>query len=258
MLKRFRDPQLRPRIVKEAEEAMNARFNGAEGVYLPATRRQLVDIMREMDVSAGEAVLDIVEQENTSAILRFGSEPDLIAVLQYPGDGHRVRLRGIDRHAHAPALLRHVSARARSLRSRDARAHVGGCRPEDDRASREHVGMVDRGLLAPGMAADVTVFDPAAVIDHATYDDPARPSVGIRYVIVNGHVALRDGKATGDARRTRADSNRPTCRAVALDLAAVTSCHVQRHGGQGAARRSICRSPRRLDTRPGRCASTTR
>jgi hypothetical protein len=48
------------------------------------------------------------------------------------------------------------------------------------------------------MAADVTVFDPAAVIDHATYDDPARPSAGIREVIVNGHVALHDGKATGE------------------------------------------------------------
>jgi len=45
------------------------------------------------------------------------------------------------------------------------------------------VGMVDRGFLVPGMAADVTLFDPRTVIDHATYDHPARLSEGIRYVL---------------------------------------------------------------------------
>ena len=60
------------------------------------------------------------------------------------------------------------------------------------------IGMVDRGFLSPGMAADVTVFDPAAVIDHATYENPARPSDGIRHVIVNGRMALQNGRATGE------------------------------------------------------------
>jgi len=60
------------------------------------------------------------------------------------------------------------------------------------------IGMVDRGFVAPGMAADVTVFDPNTVIDRATYDDPAQLSDGIRTVIVNGVVALRDGKPTGE------------------------------------------------------------
>ena len=60
------------------------------------------------------------------------------------------------------------------------------------------VGMVDRGFLAPGMAADVTVFDPNAIADHATYEDPARPSDGIRDVVVNGRIALRNGAPTGE------------------------------------------------------------
>src|SRR5207253_524338 len=60
------------------------------------------------------------------------------------------------------------------------------------------IGMVDRGYLAPGMAADVTVFDPRTVIDHATYEDAGQLSEGIRFVLVNGIVALRDGNATGD------------------------------------------------------------
>src|SRR5207237_5197453 len=58
--------------------------------------------------------------------------------------------------------------------------------------------MVDRGLIAPGMAADLTIFDPDTVIDRATYEDPAQVSEGIRMVIVNGVVALRDGKPTGE------------------------------------------------------------
>ena len=46
------------------------------------------------------------------------------------------------------------------------------------------------------MAADVTVFDPATVIDHATYEDAGQLSEGIRLVLVNGRIALRDGKVT--------------------------------------------------------------
>src|SRR2546425_11104629 len=60
------------------------------------------------------------------------------------------------------------------------------------------IGMVDRGCLAPGMAADVTVFDPNTVIDHATYEDAGQLSEGIRHVLVNGRVALRDGRVTGE------------------------------------------------------------
>ena len=60
------------------------------------------------------------------------------------------------------------------------------------------IGMVDRGYVAPGMAADVTVFDPATIIDHATYEDAGLLSEGIRYVLVNGRVALRDGAVTGE------------------------------------------------------------
>ena len=48
------------------------------------------------------------------------------------------------------------------------------------------IGMVDRGFVATGMAADLTVFDPATVIDRATYDDPARLSEGIRLVLSTG------------------------------------------------------------------------
>ena len=54
------------------------------------------------------------------------------------------------------------------------------------------IGLTDRGRLAPGMAADVVVFDPSTVEDKATYEDPFHYPVGIKAVIVNGVVALRE------------------------------------------------------------------
>nr|NIM46121.1 amidohydrolase family protein [Nitrososphaeria archaeon] len=55
----------------------------------------------------------------------------------------------------------------------------------------------DRGLIAEGMYADITIFDPQSVIDRATYDDPQLHSEGIKYVVVNGVVTVEDGEHTG-------------------------------------------------------------
>ena len=63
--------------------------------------------------------------------------------------------------------------------------------------SAKIVGLTDRGLLKPGMAADITLFDPAAVIDKATFENPAQYPVGIPYVIVNGVVVIDKGEHTG-------------------------------------------------------------
>src|SRR5204863_10118346 len=54
------------------------------------------------------------------------------------------------------------------------------------------IGITDRGRLAPGMAADVVVFDPSTIEDKATFEEPFQYPVGIKAVIVNGVVALRD------------------------------------------------------------------
>jgi N-acyl-D-aspartate/D-glutamate deacylase len=65
------------------------------------------------------------------------------------------------------------------------------------------LGLIDRGLLRPGQFADVTVFDPATVIDRSTYLEPFQYSEGIRHVIVNGQLALDDSRPTS-ARSGRA------------------------------------------------------
>ncbi len=66
----------------------------------------------------------------------------------------------------------------------------------------QRVGLVDRGLLRAGMFADLTIFDPATVIDSATFADPHHASGGIVHVFVNGRAVLRGGRLT-DARPGR-------------------------------------------------------
>ena len=66
----------------------------------------------------------------------------------------------------------------------------------------EHMGITDRGLIQPGMMADLVVFDPETVIDHATPLEPQLLSDGISSVWVNGELVFRDG-ATTDARPGR-------------------------------------------------------
>jgi N-acyl-D-aspartate/D-glutamate deacylase len=64
-------------------------------------------------------------------------------------------------------------------------------------ANAAKVKQYDRGLLRPGMAADVTVFNAATIIDNATYDKPHKYATGVEYVIVNGKVVLDKGTHTG-------------------------------------------------------------
>ena len=61
----------------------------------------------------------------------------------------------------------------------------------------ERLGIRERGRLAPGYHADVVVFDPATIVDHATFEQPHQYSTGVRDVFVNGVPVLRDGEHTG-------------------------------------------------------------
>jgi N-acyl-D-amino-acid deacylase len=59
------------------------------------------------------------------------------------------------------------------------------------------LGLQDRGTLAVGAYADVIAFDPATVADRATYEQPTLLATGMKYVIVNGAVAVDGGTYTG-------------------------------------------------------------
>jgi N-acyl-D-aspartate/D-glutamate deacylase len=58
-------------------------------------------------------------------------------------------------------------------------------------------GLVKRGRVETGCFADLVVFNPDEIIDTATYDDPRQYPTGIPYVIVNGQVAVDNGRCTG-------------------------------------------------------------
>ncbi|HEY0529699.1 MAG TPA: amidohydrolase family protein [Gemmatimonadaceae bacterium] len=60
----------------------------------------------------------------------------------------------------------------------------------------QRVGINDRGLLKPGMFADITVFDPTTIIDRSTYESPSQIATGVTYVFVNGVAVLDGGRVT--------------------------------------------------------------
>ena len=216
---RFGDPVLRARIVMESDEALLARFGGPEGVYLPERGVELTTMMRELGAtSGGDAVVRILETGNPTAILRFGSESDLEGILRYPATsvacdcdaavGDVAHPRG---YGTFPRVLgRYVRERG-VLTLEEAVKKMSGL-------PATTIGMLDRGFVAVGMAADLVVFNPQTVIDHATFEDPSRPSTGIEHVLVNGVLAWQDGALTGDrAGRTLRRLAAHPARPMALD-----------------------------------------
>jgi len=197
-MRRIADPPTRAKIIQEAEQAMTARFGGPQGVYLPRTQQELTAVMMEMNAGAGETVLRILEKGDPGAILRFGIEEDLVNILKDPVTsmacdcGATVATSGMHPRFYGsyPRVLgRYV--REQQIMSWEQAIRKSSWLPAAT------IGMTDRGLIAPGMAADLAVIDPKTVMDRATYESPALRSEGVRFVLVNGKVALEDGAATG-------------------------------------------------------------
>jgi N-acyl-D-amino-acid deacylase len=61
----------------------------------------------------------------------------------------------------------------------------------------EFLRLRDRGRLAPGYVADIVIFNPNEISDQSNWTEPHRYSVGMKYVLVNGQIAVRDGRVTG-------------------------------------------------------------
>jgi N-acyl-D-amino-acid deacylase len=64
-------------------------------------------------------------------------------------------------------------------------------------ATARRLSIQERGWLQPGLFADLVIFDPATIADKSTYENPHQVPSGIKYVVVNGMIVMRDGQHTG-------------------------------------------------------------
>lgn len=200
---RLRDPAQRPRIVAETEAIIADFVGGPENVTFQPHGDSLADEMRLRGVSAGEAVVQIRENEQTRlTILQYGCEEDLHTILgQYwlsigtddvpdlPIPGKTVQ--NPRAYGTYPKILGNYVREEGFLTLEEAVRKMTG-------QPAYRLGLVDqqRGLLKEGWAADIVVFDPDTVIDRATFQDPAAYSEGIEWVFVNGVAMKENGQLT--------------------------------------------------------------
>ncbi|HEU4629313.1 MAG TPA: D-aminoacylase [Gemmatimonadaceae bacterium] len=127
------------------------------------------------------------------------SEENLARILAHPrgmvcSDGGAFAVAGPARrgHPHPRALGTFPRVLARLVRERRALTLPRAIHKMSGFPARR-LRLADRGRIAPGLAADLVVFDPAAVTDRATFAEPFQYPTGISAVVVNGAIALRDG-----------------------------------------------------------------
>jgi N-acyl-D-aspartate/D-glutamate deacylase len=194
MLKRFDDRATAPRL--HAEMADNMRRRGGAGSLLLTSGRWAG---KRLDAIASELGLDSVSaavavlREGTAAVASFNmTEPDIARLM-----GREFVVTGSDGSAGHP---RRYGAFPRKLGDYAlARGTVGYARAIEASSGQTAaiVGLVDRGLLKEGYLADVVVFDSTAFVDRATYERPTDLAVGMRFVFVNGRLAVSEGTPTG-------------------------------------------------------------
>jgi N-acyl-D-amino-acid deacylase len=219
MLRRLREPATRARIEREmrggtGQESFSRSAGGLSGVMVLGVLdttlrrfegRRISDIAREEGRDPYDVLFDllIADHANTGAAYFSMSEADVAATIAAPWVGV-----GMDFGAVAPdgpLHMRQVHPRAygtfprllgryvreQRLLSLETAVHKMTAVPA------ERMGLRNRGVLRVGDFADITVFDPGTVADRATFAEPHRVSVGIRYVLVNGQLTLDEGRLTG-------------------------------------------------------------
>ena len=220
-VERLKDPAQRARIKKEMDEAATTWENewrgsgGGEGVMLiqvvnPELHKYegmtLSEIGRQMGKDPRDAAMDIdiADHGNSQVVIAIMQEADVRAAVSNPlvtygsdspAQAEDGPLSTTKAHPRAfgtfPRILAEYVRTEHTMRLEEAVRKM-----TSQAASR--VGITDRGLLRPGMMADIALFDPATVRDVATYDSPLRYSVGVKDVFVNGRPVVLDGKITDE------------------------------------------------------------
>jgi dihydroorotase/N-acyl-D-amino-acid deacylase len=220
MLARLKDPAQRARIRTDMDDPNATTWEnqwygsgGGDGVMLssvlnPELRKYegmtLTEIGKAMGEDPRDAVMDLViaDRGESSVITAIMSEDDVRTALASP-------LVGIGTDSGAQAEDGPLSESKSHPRAWGSFPRILGKYVRDEHVltleeavrkmtskAADRVHLTDRGLLRPGMAADITIFDPATIHDVSTFEDPKHYAVGVRDVLVNGQPVVRDGKIT--------------------------------------------------------------
>jgi len=219
LLARLRDPATRARLRDEmvnpkGTESFYYEAGGGDGVLITGTFQDSLRYLQGKtvgEIAAGrrrdpvETLFDIVLAENghrTDAVYAVMSEPDVQTAMKTWWVAVNTDFGGVapdgpfgTQSAHPRTygtfarILGHYARDLKLFPLEFAVRKMTGL-------AAQRVGLSDRGLLKAGMAADITVFDPAGVADKATFEQPHQPSVGFAYVFVNGQKVVDHGKLT--------------------------------------------------------------
>src|SRR5499427_6481348 len=147
---------------------------------------------------AAETVMEIVGKGCASAIFHAIDEDDLVRILKDPltmiasDGGVEIPGRGVPHPRNYGTFARVLGVYVREKRALSLEDAIR----KMTSLPAQRLGLYDRGLLRPGMKADVVIFDPERVRDRATFADPHQYAEGVSFVIVNGTIVLDDGKMT--------------------------------------------------------------
>jgi N-acyl-D-amino-acid deacylase len=222
LLERLHQPEIRARIKKEMLAGDHPNWEnlyfdsgGAPGVLVSGIENP--DLKKKLDgktvaeIAALEhkdpldALMDLViaDKAQSGALYFIANENDLRYGLKQPWtsvglDASELSLDGplFEEHSHPRAfgsMPRFLGYYARDLHLLPMEQAIR--KITSFPAQRQHLD--DRGLLKPGYFADITIFDPLKIKDHATYKNSTALSEGIKYVFVNGQLEYANGQLTG-------------------------------------------------------------
>jgi N-acyl-D-amino-acid deacylase len=219
MIEHLKDPAQRARAQKEMETPSEEWENqwlgsgGAPGIQLvqvlnPDLKKYegmtFDQIGKQMGKDPKDAAMDIAiaDRGESYVVIAIMDEADVRAAVSNP-----LVTYGSDSEAHAedgPLSTTKVHPRsfgtfarvlAKYVREEHTMSLEEAVRKMTSQAATR-VGITDRGILRPGMKADVVIFDAAEIKDRAEYNDPIHYSVGVKEVFVNGRPVVLDGKIT--------------------------------------------------------------
>jgi N-acyl-D-amino-acid deacylase len=221
MLERLGDPAARKRMRDEVMNGLPNWYNhylatgdGWGGMILVSLRnerntpfqgKRMSELIAARGGHPADVLFDVLIEENGSVPTVFfhHSEADMQLILQQPwtsigSDGSAVNPEGPTGRTHPhpryygtfPRVLGRYVRELKTITLPDAVKKMTSM-------NADKIGIRDRGRLKEGLAADVTIFDAARVIDRATFEQPHQFPVGIEYVIVNGQVTIDKGQHTG-------------------------------------------------------------